>query len=235
MNNHILLVGSVAENIVIQKTKSGKDIAFLVLDVPRGQKATENAAEKDTFKIALWGNSAKNLLDGGAKVGSVVSVDGRLSSSTYTKQDGTEGVAQQIEADEVLLMSKEAVLYQGVNIIKLTGEIMQPVAVSENDKGKSTGSLFLSVPRFYNSPDGAAKGVIDEFVLPLKGKQLDGSLPTVFAGMMASVEGKLNGSSYYGKSHDKLYSMSVWVKEIVPFELNSFLELTLHNKNSIER
>lgn len=227
MFNSVMLVGNVVDDVVLNKTKDGKDMTFVTLEVPRPAYGGNTPALADVFKIAVFGYDASNLLRDGVKNGSVIGINGRLSTRSFEKNDGSIGYNHQIDVDNITLLQKEGVVEVGVNIIEVDGNVTSAIEeVMENNK--SVGLLNLNVDRFYKSNDSHAS-TSDDIVLYLRGKIYDEAQNDVFAGMRINVKGKLNGTSHYSNnSHDKFYNIGVYIKDLISYEINSL-------SNDIER
>lgn len=106
MLNQIVLVGRIAKEIEVRETESGKKVATLTLAVPRSFKNINGEYETDFLYCSLWDVIASNTREY-CKVGDIVGVKGRVTSSVYEK-DGEKHYAMDIIAEKVTFLSSKS-------------------------------------------------------------------------------------------------------------------------------
>lgn len=119
MINKIMLVGRLANDIKVNKTGSGKDIATMTLAIPRDYKNSEGIYETDFVNCTLWGDSAKRTSEY-CKKGDMIGMHGRLQSRdnqlevvaekvtflTKNKENQTQEIEKQDEKEKEEEMCK---------------------------------------------------------------------------------------------------------------------------------
>ncbi len=105
MLNQIVLVGRIAKEIEVHETESGKKVATLTLAVPRNFKNINGEYETDFLYCSLWDVNACNTREY-CKVGDIVGVKGRVTSSSYEK-DGEKRYSMDIIAEKVTFLSSK--------------------------------------------------------------------------------------------------------------------------------
>ncbi len=103
MLNQIVLVGRITRDIEMRETENGKKVATLSLAVPRNFKNIDGEYETDFLRCSLWDVIAENTKEY-CKVGDLVGVRGRVTSSTYEK-DGEKRYSMDIIAEKVTFLS----------------------------------------------------------------------------------------------------------------------------------
>ena len=112
MINQMSLVGRLANDIKVNKTESGKEIATMTLAVPRDYRNSDGIYETDFIDCTLWGETAKRISEYCEK-GDMIGMRGRLQSRdnklevvadkvsflTRTKENQTQEIEKQDEKE----------------------------------------------------------------------------------------------------------------------------------------
>lgn len=100
MINSVVLVGRLGTDPELTYTQSGTAIAKFRLAVSRPPRQGSDQEETDWLNIVTFGRVAETVaqyLDKGALVG----IEGRVQSSTWQRQDGTNAYSVEINAQRV--------------------------------------------------------------------------------------------------------------------------------------
>lgn len=103
MLNVIVLVGRVSQAPQIKITASGNKLGSLMLDVDRGFRNSNGEYEKDCFHVILWRGIAETCCEC-CKVGSIVTVKGRLQAHNYDSKEGQTYYNAEIIAEKVSIV-----------------------------------------------------------------------------------------------------------------------------------
>lgn len=102
--NTITSVGNATADPELRFTSSGQAVTnFTVADTPRYQdRSTGEWQDGETLyqKVAIWGDQAENVATS-IKKGARVLVTGRLTSKSYTTNDGDKRTYTELVADEI--------------------------------------------------------------------------------------------------------------------------------------
>ena len=105
MLNQIVLVGRITKDVEVRETEGGRKVATLALAVPRNFKNINGEYETDFLYCSLWDVIATNTKEY-CKVGDLVGIKGRVTSSQYEK-DGEKRYAMDIIAEKVTFLSSK--------------------------------------------------------------------------------------------------------------------------------
>jgi len=105
MINNVVLVGRLGNDPELKTTQSGTALCKFRLAVQRPPRRGEDDGEKaeqitDWISIVTWGRTAESVEQYLAK-GSLVGLEGRIESSTWTKDDGTKGYGTEVNAQRI--------------------------------------------------------------------------------------------------------------------------------------
>lgn len=103
MVNRVVLVGRLAQDPVLNKTASNYSVATFTLAVDNKRKRGESGNSTVFIRCQTWNALAENVVKF-TKKGSLVGVDGRLISNSYTKKDGTKATSIEIVCDSVAFL-----------------------------------------------------------------------------------------------------------------------------------
>lgn len=83
--NKVIISGEIAGKIEFKKTQTGKSLCnFSILEKEKSQNGQEL---KSYFDCVAWGNTAEQI-NNNCFVGQFVTIEGKLSKSSYTNREG---------------------------------------------------------------------------------------------------------------------------------------------------
>lgn len=94
--NVVVLSGRLVRQPELRITPSGVSVTTATIAVNKYVRNNEGNSA-DFFDIVVWGTSAENLCKYGDK-GSLIGVQGRLATRTYTTQEGSRRKVWEVEA-----------------------------------------------------------------------------------------------------------------------------------------
>jgi single-strand DNA-binding protein len=108
--NRIMLIGNVGTDPEMRYTPSGVPVASFSLATSRFYNAPDGEKKQETewFTITAWRKQAESCNQFLTK-GQKVYVEGRLHSRTWEGQDGQKRFRNEVIADRVLFLDKQAV------------------------------------------------------------------------------------------------------------------------------
>ena len=104
--NKVIMIGRMASDTELRKTKDGKDFATFRIAVRRDFRNGDGGFDADFFAVCVWGPSAE-FVHKYAPKGREVAVSGRLQNRTYDAQDGSKRYVTEIIADNVQLLGEK--------------------------------------------------------------------------------------------------------------------------------
>lgn len=108
MVNSVVLVGRLSKDVEVRKTQSGISVAsFTVACDRRVSKDAQQQQTADFINCVAWRQPA-DFLGQYARKGAMVSVEGRIQTRTYDKQDGTKAYVTEVVCDNVHLLESKA-------------------------------------------------------------------------------------------------------------------------------
>ena len=102
--NKIILIGNLTRDPELQTTTSGVSVCRFSLAVTRRFANNEGERDADFINIVVWRNQAENCHKY-LKKGSKCAVVGRIQTSSYDAQDGSQRYTTDVVADEVEFIS----------------------------------------------------------------------------------------------------------------------------------
>ena len=105
MVNSVMLVGRLAQDLVVEELESGSKITKVVLAVNRTFKNQDGIYETDFFDCILWDGLASNAAEY-CKKGDTVGIRGRLQTSTY-EEAGVKHKAVEIIVEKLPFLSSK--------------------------------------------------------------------------------------------------------------------------------
>lgn len=99
MLNRVILVGRLTKDPELRYTPNGKPVVSFSLAVKRQFKNAQGEYEADFPNVVQW-NGAENTANY-TKKGSLVGVDGRLTTRSYEGQDGKRVYITEVVAESV--------------------------------------------------------------------------------------------------------------------------------------
>lgn len=101
--NKVIMVGRVTREPELRYTPNGKPVVKFGLAVDRRVGSSRGEKETDFFDIVAWQKLAEICSQYLAK-GSLIAVDGRLQTRSYTTQDGQKRKAYEIVANDMRML-----------------------------------------------------------------------------------------------------------------------------------
>lgn len=107
MLNVIAIQGRLARDPELRQTTTGKSVASFTIACDRGRRDANGQSAADWIPVVAWDARAEFVCKYFQK-GSMIAVDGRLQSRTYTAKDGTNRTALEIVANNVHFCGSKA-------------------------------------------------------------------------------------------------------------------------------
>lgn len=107
MLNVVALQGRLARDPELRQTTTGKSVASFTIACDRGRRDANGQSAADWIPVVAWDARAEFVCKYFQK-GSMIAVDGRLQSRTYTAKDGTNRTALEIVANNVHFCGSKA-------------------------------------------------------------------------------------------------------------------------------
>ena len=106
MINRVVLVGRITRDPETQQTNTGIPYVRFTLAVNRPFKDQNGERQADFINCVAWRNQAENLCKYCGK-GSMISVQGRISSRSYDAQDGSKRYVTEVVANNITFLSSK--------------------------------------------------------------------------------------------------------------------------------
>lgn len=107
MLNVVALQGRLARDPEMRQTTTGKSVASFTVACDRGRRDANGQSTADWIPVVAWDARAEFVCKYFQK-GSMIAVDGRLQSRTYTAKDGTNRTALEIVAHNIHFCGSKA-------------------------------------------------------------------------------------------------------------------------------
>ena len=101
--NFVVMIGRLTKDPMITYTNDGKSICKFGIAVDRRIKTGDQTA--DFFNVTTFGKTA-DFVEKWFRKGSPISLEGRIQTGSYTKQDGTKVYTTDIIAENVEFVPK---------------------------------------------------------------------------------------------------------------------------------
>lgn len=98
--NNVTLVGRLTRNLELKKTTSVKSVTSFTLAVGRNENT-------QFIDCVAWNNTAE-LLCAYCSKGTMIGVNGSITTRTYERQDGTKAKVTEVMVREVEFLSKKS-------------------------------------------------------------------------------------------------------------------------------
>lgn len=108
MKNKVQLIGHLGMNPEVKTTESGKKLAKLNVATNETYRNAKGEKITDTqwHQIIAWGKTA-DIAEKYLQKGTEVVIDGKLINKSYTDKDSVKRYVTEIQANEVLILSKK--------------------------------------------------------------------------------------------------------------------------------
>lgn len=107
MLNVIAIQGRLARDPELRQTTTGKSVASFTVACDRGRRDANGQSTADWIPVVAWDARAEFVCKYFQK-GSMIAVDGRLQSRTYTAKDGTNRTVLEIVANNIHFCGSKA-------------------------------------------------------------------------------------------------------------------------------
>lgn len=104
--NNVCLVGRLTRDPELRTTSSGLSTTTFSLAVDSGRRDASGNNQADFINIVAWRNQAENLCKYCSK-GSMISVQGRISTRSYDAQDGSKRYVTEVVANAITFLSSK--------------------------------------------------------------------------------------------------------------------------------
>lgn len=104
--NKIILSGNLCKDVELKSTTSGILVLQNTVAVRNDFKNANGEYDSEFINIVVWRQTAEFLSKYATK-GSKVLVEGRLTTRSYDKQDGTKGYVTEVQAEKVELLDSK--------------------------------------------------------------------------------------------------------------------------------
>ncbi len=104
MLNHVVLVGRLVEDPVVEKASNDKSYTLITLAVQRNYKNIDGIYETDFIRCVLWNGIAANTSKYCHK-GDIVGVKGRIQNWSYENSEQEKRYTNDVIAERVTFLS----------------------------------------------------------------------------------------------------------------------------------
>ena len=104
--NSVVLVGRLTKDPELDEKESGKKLSHITLAVQRPYKNNDNLYETDFIRCVLWDSIAQKAIQY-CKTGDVVSVRGRIETTTYEDENKAVKYFMQVVAERLVFVSSK--------------------------------------------------------------------------------------------------------------------------------
>ena len=105
--NKVLLVGRLTRDPELRTTPTGQNVTRFSLAVSQNFVGRNGERGVDFINCTVWGRNADNVAKYCRK-GTMVSVEGRISTGSYTHQDGTKRYTTEVVCENVNFLSTKS-------------------------------------------------------------------------------------------------------------------------------
>lgn len=104
MINRVVLVGHLTRDVDLRYTQGGTAIGRFTVAVTRNFKNSQGERDSDFINCTMWRKAAESFANFAHK-GTLVGVDGRIQTGSYTNKDGAKVYTTEVVVDEFSLLS----------------------------------------------------------------------------------------------------------------------------------
>ena len=143
--NKFIGVGRIVKEPELKSTNSGKSYMQNTIAIRNDYKSINGEYESEFINIVLWNKTAEYLSNYGYK-GCLIAIDGRLTTRSYDKEDGSKGYITEVVVDKVELLSRFDKDTEDNEITENenTNDVEQEDSVSTEYNNLNDGSVSLS-------------------------------------------------------------------------------------------
>lgn len=107
MINRVVLVGRLTRDVDLRYTQGGTAVGRFTVAVTRNFKNSQGERDSDFINCTMWRKAAESFANFAHK-GTLVGVDGRIQTGSYTNKDGAKVFTTEVVADEFSLLSPKS-------------------------------------------------------------------------------------------------------------------------------
>ncbi len=108
MINRVVLVGRLTKDVEVRKTQTGLSVASFTVACDRRVSRQDGSQQSaDFINCVAWRQSA-DFLGQYARKGAMVGAEGRISTRSYDRQDGTKAYVTEVVCDNVNLLESKS-------------------------------------------------------------------------------------------------------------------------------
>lgn len=104
--NKFIGIGRLTSNIELKETSNGKYYVKNTLAIKNDFKNANGQYDTEFVNIVVWGKSAEILVNYSSK-GSLVAIEGRITTRDYDKNDGTKGYITEVICEKIKLLESK--------------------------------------------------------------------------------------------------------------------------------
>ncbi len=104
MLNQAVLVGRIVQEPTLKRTDNGKNVANIILAVPRSFKNNEGEYDTDFISCVLWQGIAENTVEY-CKKGDLVGIRGRIQTRIADIDEDTKRQYVEVVAEKVTFLA----------------------------------------------------------------------------------------------------------------------------------
>ncbi len=107
MLNKVVLIGRLTKDPEVRYTNANTPVASFTLAVNRNFKNKDGNYDADFINIVAWRKLAE-LCSSSLHKGSLISITGRIQTSSFEGKDGTRRYTTDVLADEIVFLEKKS-------------------------------------------------------------------------------------------------------------------------------
>ena len=104
--NKVILTGRLTKEIEVEMTSNNKTYIKNSIAVKNDFKNAEGNYDSEFINIVVWGNTAE-YLSKYAEKGMKVAIEGRFTTRSYDKSDGTKGYVTEVVCNNIELLNNK--------------------------------------------------------------------------------------------------------------------------------
>ena len=104
--NKFIGIGRLTNNIEIKQTSNGKNYIKNSIAIKNDFKNSDGEYGTEFINIVIWGKTAE-IIGTYATKGTLISIEGRLTTRDYEKNDGTKGYISEIICEKVKILDSK--------------------------------------------------------------------------------------------------------------------------------
>ena len=138
--NKVILVGNLCKDIKLRYTTNGNATISNTLAIKNDFKNANGEYDSEFVNVVFWKQNAE-FLNKYAEKGNKLLVEGRLTTRSYDKQDGTKGYITEVMAEKIEILNTKKKEIKSEETIELEKaiqkdpftEFAEEIEIDEND------------------------------------------------------------------------------------------------------